>query len=82
MAGTSKCEWFRLLLVPRAPRDEFAWDARLPGMLPRRDFIDFIIDSFGSTPRIRSKSVANLSTAEVWLVAPAAWDAKGREIMR
>jgi len=30
MAGTLKCEWFKLFLEPKALRDESAIDPRLP----------------------------------------------------
>ena len=33
MAGTSKCEWFKLFLEPHALRDESAVDPRLPDIL-------------------------------------------------
>ncbi|KAJ2915337.1 hypothetical protein MD484_g5072, partial [Candolleomyces efflorescens] len=89
MAGTSKCEWFKLFLEPHALRDESAVDPRLPDIPPGKRPIDLIIDfltclwEYAKDQITRDiGAVADLNTAEVWLTVPAAWDAKGCEIMR
>ncbi|RXW12274.1 hypothetical protein EST38_g13579 [Candolleomyces aberdarensis] len=89
MAGTSKCEWFKLFLEPHALRDEAAVDPRLPDIPPGKRPIDLIIDfltclwEYAKDQITRDiGAVADLNMAEVWLTVPAAWDAKGCEIMR
>ncbi|KAF5326409.1 hypothetical protein D9611_000946 [Ephemerocybe angulata] len=89
MVGTSKCEWFKLFLEPHALRDEASVDPRLPEIPPGKKPIDLIIDfltclwEYAKDQITRDiGAVADLNTAEVWLTVPAAWDAKGCEIMR
>ncbi|KAG2006050.1 hypothetical protein CC2G_002398 [Coprinopsis cinerea AmutBmut pab1-1] len=89
MAGTHKCEWFKLFLEPHALRDESTVDPRLPDIPPGKRALDLIIDfltclwEYAKDQITRDLgSVADLNTAEVWLTVPAAWDAKGCEIMR
>lgn len=89
MAGTSKCEWFKLFLEPHALRDDTAIDPRLPDIPSGKRPLDLIIDFLTclweyAKDHITQNlgSVADLNTAEVWLTVPAAWDAKGCEIMR
>jgi hypothetical protein len=87
--GTIKCEWFKLFLEPNALRDETAIDPRLPRLPPGKRAIDLIIDFLGclweyAKDQITREigAVSDLNSAEVWLTVPAAWDAKGCDIMR
>ncbi|KAG2093037.1 actin-like ATPase domain-containing protein [Suillus cothurnatus] len=57
MPGTTRCEWFKLFLEPRALRDEKQ-----------------ITRDIGA--------VADLNSADVLVTCPAAWDAKGCDMMR
>lgn len=89
MAGTTKCEWFKLFLEPRALRDESAIDPRLPEIPLGKQALDLIVDflacmwEYAKDQMTRDLGlVADLNTADVWLTVPAAWDAKGCEIMR
>ncbi|KAF9480618.1 actin-like ATPase domain-containing protein [Pholiota conissans] len=87
--GTTLCEWFKLFLEPQALRDESSIDPRLPTIPPGKKAIDLIIDFLSCLWEYAKDqitrdigTVADLNTAEVWLTVPAAWDAKGCEIMR
>ncbi|PFH45742.1 hypothetical protein AMATHDRAFT_71166 [Amanita thiersii Skay4041] len=89
MAGTIRCEWFKLYLEPHALRDESAVDPRLPRLPPGKKPIDLIIDFLSclweyAKDQITREigAVADLNSADVWLTVPAAWDAKGCDIMR
>ncbi|KAK0213492.1 hypothetical protein IW262DRAFT_1516552 [Armillaria fumosa] len=89
LPDTLKCEWFKLFLEPRALRDESAVDPRLPPLPPGKKAIDLIIDFLGCLWEYAKEqitreigAVADLNTADVWLTVPAAWDAKGCDIMR
>ncbi|KAM6493252.1 actin-like ATPase domain containing protein [Amanita muscaria] len=89
MSGTIKCEWFKLFLEPHALRDESTIDPRLPRLPPGKRAIDLIIDFLSclweyAKDQITREigAVADLNSAEVWLTVPAAWDAKGCDIMR
>ncbi|KLO16492.1 actin-like ATPase domain-containing protein [Schizopora paradoxa] len=88
MPGASRCEWFKLFLEPRALRDG-AVDPRLPSLPPGKKPIDLIIDFLSCMWEYAKEqitreigAVADLDSADVWLTVPAAWDAKGCEIMR
>ncbi|EIN05832.1 actin-like ATPase domain-containing protein [Punctularia strigosozonata HHB-11173 SS5] len=84
-----KCEWFKLFLEPHALRNEDAVDSRLPQLPPGKTAIDVIIDFLsciweyakGQITR-QLGSVADLDSADIILTVPAAWDAKGCELMR
>ncbi|RDB19633.1 Heat shock protein 12B [Hypsizygus marmoreus] len=89
MPGTTRCEWFKLFLEPHALRDETAIDPRLPQLPPGKKAIDLIIDFLSclweyAKDQITREigAVADLNSADVWLTVPAAWDAKGCDIMR
>ncbi|TDL26993.1 actin-like ATPase domain-containing protein [Rickenella mellea] len=89
MPGTIRCEWFKLFLEPHALRDESAIDPRLPHLPPGKKAIDLIIDFLSCLWEYAKEqitreigAVADLESADVWLTVPAAWDAKGCEIMR
>ncbi|CAA7262612.1 unnamed protein product [Cyclocybe aegerita] len=88
MPGTTRCEWFKLFLEPSALRDESSIDPRLPA-LPERGPIDLIIDFLSCLWEYAKDqitrdigAVADLNSADVWLTVPAAWDARGCDIMR
>ncbi|THH06853.1 hypothetical protein EW145_g3802 [Phellinidium pouzarii] len=88
MEGTVRCEWFKLFLEPRALRDGHV-DPRLPSLPPGKKAIDLIIDFLSCMWEYAKEeitraigAVADLDSADVWLTVPAAWDAKGCEIMR
>ncbi|KAF8622621.1 hypothetical protein AX15_006876 [Amanita polypyramis BW_CC] len=89
MNSTIRCEWFKLFLEPQALRDESTIDPRLPRLPPGKRAIDLIIDFLSclweyAKDRITREigAVADLNSADVWLTVPAAWDAKGCDIMR
>ncbi|KAF8970592.1 hypothetical protein BDZ97DRAFT_1790034 [Flammula alnicola] len=89
MPGTTRCEWFKLFLEPQALRDESSIDPRLPALPAGKRAIDLIIDFLSCLWEYAKEqitrdigAVADLNTADVWLTVPAAWDAKGCEIMR
>lgn len=89
MAGTTRCEWFKLFLEPNALRDESAIDPRLPTLPPGKKAIDLIIDFLSCLWEYAKDqitrdigAVADLNSADVWLTVPAAWDARGCDIMR
>ena len=44
MPGTTRCEWFKLFLEPRALRDESSVDPRLPQLPVRIDV--FLMKNF------------------------------------
>ncbi|PPR00589.1 hypothetical protein CVT26_009864 [Gymnopilus dilepis] len=87
--GTTRCEWFKLFLEPHALRDPNAIDRRLPAIPEGKRPVDLIIDFLGclweyAKDQITKEigAVADLNTADVWLTVPAAWDARGCDIMR
>ncbi|THH09897.1 hypothetical protein EW146_g8542 [Bondarzewia mesenterica] len=87
--GSTKCEWFKLFLEPHALRDESTIDPRLPHLPPGKRPVDLIIDflyclwEYAKEQITREIGiVADLDSADVWLTVPAAWDAKGCELMR
>ncbi|KXN92697.1 Heat shock 70 kDa protein 12B [Leucoagaricus sp. SymC.cos] len=89
MTGTLKCEWFKLFLEPKALRDESAIDHRLPLLPPGKRAIDLIIDFLSCLWEHAKEqitrdigAVADLNSADVLLTVPAAWDAKGCDMMR
>ncbi|KAJ3557489.1 hypothetical protein NM688_g1454 [Phlebia brevispora] len=89
LPGATKCEWFKLFLEPSALRDENAVDPRLPSLPPGKNAIDVIVDFLAclwdyAQQQITREigAVADLDTADVWLTVPAAWDARGCQIMR
>ncbi|KAI5983887.1 actin-like ATPase domain-containing protein [Pisolithus albus] len=89
MLGTYRCEWFKLFLEPRALRDESAIDPRLPKLPPGKTAITLIVDFLSCLWEYAKEeitreigSVADLNTADVILTCPAAWDAKGCDLMR
>lgn len=89
MLGTYRCEWFKLFLEPRALRDESAIDPRLPKLPPGKTAINLIVDFLSCLWEYAKEeitreigSVADLNTADVILTCPAAWDAKGCDLMR
>ncbi|KAF8904785.1 hypothetical protein CPB84DRAFT_1677131 [Gymnopilus junonius] len=89
MPGTTRCEWFKLFLEPHALRDQSAIDPRLPAIPQGKQPIDLIIDFLSclweyAKDQITKEigAIADLNTADVWLTVPAAWDARGCEIMR
>ncbi|KAG8704387.1 hypothetical protein FRC08_002254 [Ceratobasidium sp. 394] len=88
MPGSIRCEWFKLFLEPKSLRDGTI-DPRLPGLPPGKRPIDAIIDFLSclwdyAKQQITREigAVADLDSADVWLTVPAAWDAKGCDIMR
>ncbi|OCB85968.1 actin-like ATPase domain-containing protein [Sanghuangporus baumii] len=88
MPGTVRCEWFKLFLEPRALREGHI-DPRLPSLPPGKKAIDLIIDFLSCMWEYAKEeitrtigAVADLDSADVWLTVPAAWDAKGCELMR
>ncbi|KAI6113468.1 hypothetical protein EDD16DRAFT_1137510 [Pisolithus croceorrhizus] len=89
MPGTYRCEWFKLFLEPRALRDENAVDPRLPHLPPGKTAINLIVDFLSCLWEYAKEeitreigAVADLNTADVILTCPAAWDAKGCDLMR
>ncbi|KAJ7482269.1 hypothetical protein B0H11DRAFT_1724058 [Mycena galericulata] len=88
--GTSRYEWFKLFLDPRALRDESALDPRLPALpVPRKDGY-YLITEFLSCLWEYARdqitrdigAIADLNSADVWVTVPAAWDARGCALMR
>ncbi|KAG9217771.1 hypothetical protein CCMSSC00406_0003540 [Pleurotus cornucopiae] len=89
MPGTTRCEWFKLYLEPHALRDQSAIDERLPALPPGKRAVDLIVDYLGCLWEYAKEqitreigAVADLNSADVWLTVPAAWDAKGCDLMR
>ncbi|KAF9445980.1 actin-like ATPase domain-containing protein [Macrolepiota fuliginosa MF-IS2] len=89
MDGTLKCEWFKLFLEPKTLRDESNVDPRLPLLPPGKRAIDLIIDFLTCLWEYAKEqitrdigAVADLNSADVLLTVPAAWDAKGCDMMR
>ncbi|KAK7440018.1 hypothetical protein VKT23_017271 [Stygiomarasmius scandens] len=87
--NTIRCEWFKLFLEPSALRDESSVDPRLPQLPPGKKAINLIIDFLSCLWEYAKEqitrdigAVADLNSADVWLTVPAAWDARGCEIMR
>ncbi|KAF8687621.1 Actin-like ATPase protein, partial [Rhizoctonia solani] len=86
--GSFRCEWFKLFLEPKSLR-EGTVDSRLPGLPPGKKPIDAIIDFLSCLWNYAKQqitreigAVADLNSADVWLTVPAAWDAKGCDMMR
>ncbi|KAJ3966608.1 hypothetical protein EV361DRAFT_934394 [Lentinula raphanica] len=84
-----RCEWFKLFLEPRALRDDSAVDPRLPQLPPGKIAFDLIVDFLSCLWEYAKEQitrefgvVADLASADVWLTVPAAWDAKGCDLMR
>jgi len=89
MPGTTRCEWFKLFLEPQALRDQSAIDPRLPQIPQGKRALDLIIDFLSCLWEYAKEqitreigAVADLNSADVWLTVPAAWDAKGCDMMR
>ncbi|KAF8438549.1 actin-like ATPase domain-containing protein [Boletus edulis BED1] len=89
MPGTFRCEWFKLFLEPRALRDESAIDPRLPQLPPGKTAINLIVDFLTCLWEYAKEditreigAVADLNAADVVVTCPAAWDAKGCDLMR
>ncbi|TFK69770.1 actin-like ATPase domain-containing protein [Pluteus cervinus] len=89
MPGTTRCEWFKLFLEPHALRDQSAVDPRLPQLPPGKQALNLITEFLSclweyAKDQITREigAVADLNSADVWLTVPAAWDAKGCEMMR
>ncbi|EGO02840.1 hypothetical protein SERLA73DRAFT_176256 [Serpula lacrymans var. lacrymans S7.3] len=89
MPGTMRCEWFKLFLEPHALRDEGAVDPRLPQLPPGKKALDLITDFLSCLWEYAKEqitrdigAVADLNTADVLVTCPAAWDAKGCDMMR
>ncbi|KAI0052499.1 actin-like ATPase domain-containing protein [Auriscalpium vulgare] len=89
LPGTMKCEWFKLFLEPHALRDQSAADPRLPPLPPGKkpvhvitDFLLFMWEYARERITQEIGAVADLDSADVWLTVPAAWDAKGGDLMR
>jgi hypothetical protein len=87
--GTVLCEWFKLFLEPKALRDESAIDPRLPTLPFGKKAVDLIVDFLSCLWEYAKDqitrdigAVADLNSADVWLTVPAAWDARGCDIMR
>jgi len=88
MPGTVKCEWFKLFLEPRVLRGEDV-DARLPQLPPGKTAMNLIVDFLScmweyAKEQITKEigAVADLNSADVLVTCPAAWDAKGCDMMR
>ncbi|KAH9960279.1 actin-like ATPase domain-containing protein [Russula dissimulans] len=89
MPGSIKCEWFKLFLEPHALRDQATVDPRLPPIPPGKKPIHLIVDflycmwEYAKEQITREiGAVADLDSADVWLTVPAAWDARGCDMMR
>ncbi|KAF8272697.1 hypothetical protein EI94DRAFT_1769673 [Lactarius quietus] len=87
--GSIKCEWFKLFLEPHALRDQNTVDPRLPPLPPGKKPIHLIVDflycmwEYAKEQITREiGAVADLDSADVWLTVPAAWDARGCDLMR
>ncbi|KAJ6476249.1 actin-like ATPase domain-containing protein [Mycena sanguinolenta] len=88
MHGTSRYEWFKLFLDPRALRDESALDPRLPSLPSNKAPADLITDYLSclwefSREQITRDigAISDLYSADVWVTVPAAWDARGCAMM-
>ncbi|KAF8183795.1 hypothetical protein K438DRAFT_1131087 [Mycena galopus ATCC 62051] len=89
MHGTSRYEWFKLFLDPRALRDESALDPRLPSLPLGKKPTDLITDFLSCLFEFAREqitrdigAIADLNSADVWVTVPAAWDARGCAMMR
>ncbi|KAJ6482899.1 hypothetical protein C8R47DRAFT_576571 [Mycena vitilis] len=89
MPGTSRYEWFKLFLDPRALRDEAALDPRLPLLPPGKTPTDLIMEFLSCLwEYVREQitrdigAIADLNSADVWVTVPAAWDGRGCALMR
>ncbi|KII84108.1 hypothetical protein PLICRDRAFT_168186 [Plicaturopsis crispa FD-325 SS-3] len=89
MAGTTRCEWFKLFLEPHVLRDEGAIDPRLPELPRGKTAMDLVTDFLSCLWEYAKEqitreigAVADLNSADVWLTVPAAWDARGCDMMR
>ncbi|KAF9228091.1 actin-like ATPase domain-containing protein [Gyrodon lividus] len=89
MPGTIRCEWFKLFLEPRALRDESAVDPRLPQLPLGKTAMNLIVDFLTCLWEYAKEeitreigAVADLNSADVLVTCPAAWDAKGCDLMR
>ncbi|KAF9234588.1 actin-like ATPase domain-containing protein [Melanogaster broomeanus] len=89
MPGTIRCEWFKLFLEPRVLRDESAIDPRLPQLPLGKTAMNLIVDFLTclwewAKEEITREigAVADLNSADVVVTCPAAWDAKGCDLMR
>ncbi|KAJ6542699.1 hypothetical protein B0H19DRAFT_957504 [Mycena capillaripes] len=89
MPGTSRYEWFKLFLDPRALRDEAALDPRLPALPPGKTPTDLIMEFLSCLWEYAREqitrdigAIADLNSADVWVTVPAAWDARGCAMMR
>ncbi|KAJ7145829.1 hypothetical protein C8R44DRAFT_972814 [Mycena epipterygia] len=87
--GTSRYEWFKLFLDPRALRDESALDPRLPELPPGKTATDLITEFLSCLWEYAREqitrdigAIADLNSADVWVTVPAAWDARGCALMR
>lgn len=87
--GCIKCEWFKLFLEPHALRDQSTIDPRLPPIPPGKKPIHLIVDFLSCMWEYAKEqitreigAVADLDSADVWLTVPAAWDARGCDLMR
>jgi hypothetical protein len=79
----------QLFLEPKTLRDDSQLDARLPRLPPGKAAADVIADFLGCLWTYAREqitrdigAVADLDAAAVWLTVPAAWDARGCELMR
>ncbi|KAK7055143.1 hypothetical protein R3P38DRAFT_2499251 [Favolaschia claudopus] len=89
ISGTSRYEWFKLFLDPRALRDKSALDPRLPSLPPGKKPTDLITEFLSCLwEHAREQitrdigAIADLNSADVWITVPAAWDARGCALMR
>ncbi|KAJ6526569.1 hypothetical protein DFH09DRAFT_936040 [Mycena vulgaris] len=89
MQGTSRYEWFKLFLEPRALRDESALDPRLPSLPPGKTPTDLITEFLSCLWEYAREqitrdigAIADLNSADVWVTVPAAWDARATALMR
>ncbi|KAJ7657911.1 hypothetical protein DFH06DRAFT_1409092, partial [Mycena polygramma] len=89
MPGTSRYEWFKLFLDPRALRDEAALDPRLPLLPPGKTPTDLIMEFLSCLWEYAREqitrdigAIADLNSADVWVTVPAAWDGRGCALMR
>ncbi|KAJ7279039.1 actin-like ATPase domain-containing protein [Mycena rebaudengoi] len=89
MHGTSRYEWFKLFLDPRALRDDGQLDPRLP-LLPDGQQPTELITAFLSCLWEYAReqitrdigAIADLNSAEIYLTVPASWDVRGTAMMR
>ncbi|KAJ7468633.1 hypothetical protein FB451DRAFT_1560344 [Mycena latifolia] len=87
--GTSRYEWFKLFLDPRALRDESSLDPRLPSLPPGKTPADLITEFLSCLWEYAREqitrdigAIADLNSADVWVTVPAAWDARATALMR